>query len=997
MNAGYVNNAWSSPKVDLAGTSAAFLFQVGVTGICVALFVILRTNNKRLYSPRLKFADIEKRPKPLEGGLFGWVKVVMRQNELQMVNQIGVDAVLYISFLKLIRTLLFELIFIAIPLCIFHINGAQWTGGKNSFDSKKADKIRYNNETLSISLTSMTISKVYTNSNWFWLHAIFTWIVTFIVFHRLYKFWLLWIDLRTKYFFSDAFLRSPHNRTLLVRHVPREMDNDSEMLKSLSPDLNPQAILLNRDLGQLPKLVNLHKKYNNKMEVTLNRYLGRPNNISKRRPTCRIKNTDGKINTLPQKIKSIFKLGTKQDKIEAYSNIINSLESDIYSLRSKKDEDFSFNGSAFLAFDSANEAHNALKTINDNKKFLFKNWHIYLPTAQLSPCFNEIYWENLGMPFYGFLLRKLITFLIYLGMIIFWIFFLCIIVTLLSWKMLIKLSPKVLGKFVTENIYALMFLQYVLAPSILAIIQILPPYILFYLSKIGGGISRTEVSQKAMNKFFIFAIFQIVTMFVSQTLLAGLQRKILGIDKTISVTFKTSISIDLINMSSFFVTYIGTGLIGQSMELIQIGSLILYAFRRIFRSNTPRKEHKFKRIPQPMISTFYAQNLFMFLISFVYTLVAPMMIVSGLILFSVAYIVMKHQFLYVYELRADTGGSYWPKVFRLLMLIVFLFQLVTFIGIRVIGVSLQNSANNSINHPANNDVPAFIALSSILSTLGFYYYITYYVKPNGEFKMQGKNLQYSSSESTHLLNESVNSSSSPIPMPSDSLTYTINKSTHGLSIDYEDDNKNLNNGNSNNSNGDCNKFALKNDVWEGLYDPALIDPLQKIWIWRRSEHLLDEYHTYTYLGISDYFSKTNELNNPISSYNNNFKTSTLNRHVTNYISYRDMQLLNNRALKLAYLINKKQKSLDIIEINRKNKLKNNKNNSPSSDLDLSHIESQSVLGRKQKKEYDTSPEIRRVLNQVNLNKKTDFSSNSRVINNSNYKSFLNDDSILEII
>lgn len=66
-------------------------------------FSILRPTNSLIYQPKVKYAADEKRPPKIGKGLFDWVGPVWHTKEAEMMDTIGLDAVAYLRFLRMVR------------------------------------------------------------------------------------------------------------------------------------------------------------------------------------------------------------------------------------------------------------------------------------------------------------------------------------------------------------------------------------------------------------------------------------------------------------------------------------------------------------------------------------------------------------------------------------------------------------------------------------------------------------------------------------------------------------------------------------------------------------------------------------------------------------------------------------------------------------------------------------------------------------------------------
>jgi hypothetical protein len=103
--------------------------------------------------------------------------------------------------------------------------------------------------------------------------------------------------------------------------------------------------------------------------------------------------------------------------------------------------------------------------------------------------------------------------------------------------------------------------------------------------------------------------------------------------------------------------------------------------KRKFFTLTPRQEREIDKPPVFEFTTTYGLLLVSTLVAFSYSVIAPLISPFALILFFLAYMVMKYQLFYVYETRVESGGTWWPKIFNMVCVIIGFAQLATLTAI----------------------------------------------------------------------------------------------------------------------------------------------------------------------------------------------------------------------------------------------------------------------------------------------------------------------------
>ncbi|KAJ1533464.1 hypothetical protein HK405_000496, partial [Cladochytrium tenue] len=88
---------------------------------------------------------------------------------------------------------------------------------------------------------------------------------------------------------------------------------------------------------------------------------------------------------------------------------------------------------------------------------------------------------------------------------------------------------------------------------------------------------------------------------------------------------------------------------------------------------------------------YYGSLAITFLLGLSFSIVSPLILPFAACFFGASYVIMKYQFLYVYSVRRDTGGSWWPQVFNLLAIGIGFFQVLTLAVIFVANTATADS------------------------------------------------------------------------------------------------------------------------------------------------------------------------------------------------------------------------------------------------------------------------------------------------------------------
>lgn len=189
------------------------------------------------------------------------------------MDKIGLDAVTFLRFLKMFRSL-FSSIAFALCAVLIPIN------------------ITYNLKNVDINdrddLSILTIRDVqgYTLA----AHVAMSYVITGLVMFFVYINWVQMVRLRRAWFRSPEYAKSFYARTLAVMQVPKKFQSDEGIRAIFETHKVPYpttSVHINRRVGQLPELIEFHNEAVRELERILVRYL-RGGKIAKERPTIRI-------------------------------------------------------------------------------------------------------------------------------------------------------------------------------------------------------------------------------------------------------------------------------------------------------------------------------------------------------------------------------------------------------------------------------------------------------------------------------------------------------------------------------------------------------------------------------------------------------------------------------------------------------------------------------------------------------------------------------------
>jgi len=130
----------------LASVATSFV----ITILIALIFCLLRPWNTVVYAPRLRHADEKHAPPPVGKGLFAWVTPVIKTKEQAVIEKVGLDAAIFLRFIKMCRNmfLVLSILGCSILIPVNVVTGNLQTFKGNSFNVSGFMKVRLRLETL---------------------------------------------------------------------------------------------------------------------------------------------------------------------------------------------------------------------------------------------------------------------------------------------------------------------------------------------------------------------------------------------------------------------------------------------------------------------------------------------------------------------------------------------------------------------------------------------------------------------------------------------------------------------------------------------------------------------------------------------------------------------------------------------------------------------------------------------------------------------------------
>lgn len=280
---------------------------------------------------------------------------------------------------------------------------------------------------------------------------------------------------------------------------------------------------------------------------------------------------------------------------------------------------------------------------------------------------RDIMWENIYISKGAKRTRTIVGDLIVLILITFYAVPVTLVSLLVSESALIAFSVRLAQLYRASTFFKMAIAM--IQPICLTSIQQLVPPLLMCIGRAEGHISFSEIQMRAFSRYFSFQTLNIFLV----TAIAGTVFDTIAMILNAPETVFERLGDSLPRMSSFFVTFVTLKtFVGLGVELVRFVALAQGFSRYVFFPNATLREQRSVRmamraIDDPGWFPFHkvlAQDMLVVVISVVFAVVAPLVLIPCALFCLCSRILWTHQHLYVYESVFETGGQFWPKIFR---------------------------------------------------------------------------------------------------------------------------------------------------------------------------------------------------------------------------------------------------------------------------------------------------------------------------------------------
>ncbi|KAL5404912.1 hypothetical protein PMIN03_008820 [Paraphaeosphaeria minitans] len=666
---------------------AAIIYAFAISGALFLLFCILRPRNSRVYAPRAKHADEKHAPRPLDRKPLGWIAAIRDVKEQELVEKIGLDAVVFLRFLRMLRNIFLVLsVFgcgILIPINV--------VGGSAFYE--QWDNVA----------TLMKFTPQYIFGPKFWAFVICSYLFQGTVCGFLWWNYRAVYQLKRTYFESADYQQSLHARTLLLTHIPessRTDDGIAELVDTARPTQTLPRTAIGRNVKDIPKLIEAHDEAVRELEALLAKYLDNTDKLPEKRPMC-----------APEKDDRSTYGKRKVDAIDYLTDRIARLEVQVREVRETVDKR-NPTPYGFASYPRIEDAHAVAYAA---KKKGPKGCDVYL-----APKPHDLLWQNLPMTrgsrrarmFWDGIWMILFTAAYIVPNIATSVFLSDFAHLGLVWPAFqTNLAAHPTGWGIAQGI---------LAPTVQSLIYMGIPVMFRRLYTHSGDISKTSRERHVTARLYIFFVFNNLIVFsvfgsawrFVATVIAAKDQGAWEAIRSAHVFSK--VMTGLCNMSTFWLTWQMQKNLSAATDLAQAWPLVWsYIQRKIF-TPTPRQLIELSA-PQPfMYAEYYNSYLQVAVVGLTFGTLQPIILPVTAFYLAIECWFKKYMVQYVLITKTESGGRFWRLLVNRMLVSVALGNAVIALVVGAQGVGSINSVRNG------NMLYAMIPLPLLLLAFKWY-------------------------------------------------------------------------------------------------------------------------------------------------------------------------------------------------------------------------------------------------------------------------------------
>ncbi|KAG8861325.1 hypothetical protein FRC20_011487 [Serendipita sp. 405] len=673
----------SPPTIKYTGpwlqTQLTISLAIGISAFLT--FSYCRTRWPILFAPRTKLKDFSPHEAHMHSRFFSWIIPTVRTPELVILQIVGLDAAVLLTFFKMAFFLfsfgsIFAL-FVILPLNIYmHVS-----------DGNDPDDPIPDNTTWRMSYNGTTPGS---DDDLEWLNAtnsfravqlIFTWVFTGLVLRSLHRNYKQFVRVRQLY--SLELVHSIAARTVLVNDLPPHLQGERALATYFeNMSLAVESVNLVRHAETLNELIDKRTQALLNLEWEWTKYVGNPSTVESYDPSQNVRvdhtpliDLGGGASAMesqqprvvvPHRHRPIVRPGwfkNKVDALEYYEKQYEELNEQVK--KKRKTGRFKATSSAFVTFEKMSSAQIAAQVVHAPHQAQCK--------TVLAPEPRDVVWANMTFSPRSRQMREITVFLFMVALFFFWAVPVTTLAGFLSYKEIKKTLPW-LAKLIDKNATIQAIVQTSLPSVAMTLLNALLPFLLEALSYFQGLQARSWVEYSLMKKYFLFLLVNVVFIFLLASTYWQLVRDLANSPAKIPAKLAAALSMG--RARSFFMCYVILQALGtMPLQLLNLGIIFPRFLYVAFFTRTPRDFAELNAPPMINYGAVYPQAILVFVITITYSVIQPQIMAFGAIYFGMAYVVYKYKLLFVFYKPYESHGQAWPITFVRLLWGVVIFQI----------------------------------------------------------------------------------------------------------------------------------------------------------------------------------------------------------------------------------------------------------------------------------------------------------------------------------
>ncbi|OCH92402.1 DUF221-domain-containing protein [Obba rivulosa] len=658
---------WFTTQLVLSST-------VGI--ISFLLFSYCRTRWPLAFAPRTKLKGFSPHEAHSNQSFFGWIIPTIRTSEFAVLQIVGLDAAVLLSFYKMCFWL-FSTCSVLAVLILMPVNL------KNNIDigDGSDDDGGWRNTTAADPTSPPSVPSSPPSGDWLDLvsdansylsvHLLFTYLFTLLSLYFIHKNFHRFI--RARQLFSLELVHSVAARTVMITHVPLKLRSERALAEYFEHmDMHVENVSVCREVGSLKQLLDKRTEALKKLEGAWVKYMGNPCVVDGRRLPQNGVAAEGQPE-IPGRRRPTLRPGWFKPKLDAIDHLDERFkEADEMVRKRRRSGKFKATHVAFVTFDKMSSAQIAAQSVLAPS-----------PTECLThpaPEPRDIIWSAVSYSPASLVVREWIVFGVMGLLLFFWLIPITALASLLSYKEIKKTMPW-LGELIDKNQQIRAIVQNSLPSVAIVMLNALLPLLLEGLTYIQGFPARSWIEYSLLKKYFLFLLVHVVFIFLVASTYWQLVRDLAS--SPAKGVEKLADALAAGQARHFFLSYvILQGLAIMPLQLLNLGVLVPRVLYRLF-TRTPRDYAELNAPPMINYGVVYPQSILIFVITLLYSVIQPLILIFGAVYFGVAYLVYKYKLLFVFYKPYESQGQAWPITFARLIWGVVIFN-VFMIGIFIL-------------------------------------------------------------------------------------------------------------------------------------------------------------------------------------------------------------------------------------------------------------------------------------------------------------------------